>query len=100
MLYPSHFEDGFDGFASPGDEPYHFIFEGCKKTKLLAGDRPVRPWLQAFGWRVTPSKYNEDYIIKQIAGCRDSGASGYLFWNASNSYDLIYRAMGKLAAMK
>jgi hypothetical protein len=100
MLYPSHFDNDFDGFSNPGDEPYHFILEGSKKTKLLAGDKPVRPWLQAFGWRVTPSKYNEDYIINQIAGCRDAGASGYLFWNASNSYDLIYRTLSKLAAMK
>ncbi len=97
MLYPSHFEDDFDGFANPGDEPYHFILEGSKKTKLLAGGKPVRPWLQAFNWRVTPSKYNEDYIIKQIAGCRDAGASGYLFWNASNSYDIVYRTLKKLA---
>jgi hypothetical protein len=100
MLYPSHFDDDFDGYSKPGDEPYHFILEGSKKTKLLAGDKPVRPWLQAFGWRVTPSRYNEDYILKQISGCRDAGAAGYLFWNASNSYDLVYRALSKLAAVK
>jgi hypothetical protein len=100
MLYPSHFDDDFDGFANPGDEPYHFILEGSKKTKLLAGGKPIRPWLQAFSWRVTPSKYNEDYIIKQIAGCRDAGTSGYLFWNASNSYNIVYRTLSKLAALK
>jgi hypothetical protein len=100
MLYPSHFDDDFDGFARPGDEPYHFIQEGTRKTKLLANGKPVRPWLQAFGWRVSASCYNENYIIKQIAGCRDAGANGYLFWNASNSYDLVYRTLNILTAQK
>ncbi|MBN2403308.1 MAG: hypothetical protein JXN64_13050 [Spirochaetes bacterium] len=100
MLYPSHFDDNFDGIANPGDEPYHFISQGTKKTKLLAGDTLIRPWLQAFGWRITPSRYNEDYIIKQIAACRDSEAFGYLFWNASNSYNIVYKALNSLAAVK
>ncbi len=100
MLYPSHFDDDFDGIAKPGDEPYYFVYEGCKKTKLLSGGKPVRPWLQAFGWRITPSVYNEDYIIKQIAACRDAGAHGYLFWNASNSYELVHRTLEKFAAAK
>ena len=100
MLYPSHFDNDFDGFENPGDEPYYFMLEGSKKTKLLAKGKPIRPWLQAFGWRVTPSKYNEDYIIKQIAACRDAGASGYLFWNASNSYDIVYKTLSKLTAAK
>ena len=94
MLYPSHFEDDFDGYPSPGDAPYHFIYEGCKKTKSLAPLKPVRPWLQAFGWRV--SNFNEDYIVKQIAACRDSGAYGYLFWHASNSYGTVYNALERL----
>ena len=96
MLYPSHFDNDFDGFTNPGDEPYYFIKEGTKRTKARSGGKPIRPWLQAFGWRVTPSRYNEDYIIKQIAACRDAGASGYLFWNASNSYDIVYKALNKL----
>jgi hypothetical protein len=100
MLYPSHFENDFDGFANPGDEPYYFINEGSKKIKLLAGGKPVRPWLQAFGWRISAGNYNENYILKQISACRDSGAQGYLFWNASNSYDVVYKTFRKLAEMK
>jgi len=85
MLYPSHFNDGFDGFKKPGDNPYHFIFVGCKKVKELAGDKVIiRPWLQAFRWNI--SVYNTAYINEQIRASNDSGAYGYLFWNASNRY--------------
>lgn len=99
MLYPSHFNDNFDGFARPGDHPYHFIFSGCKKVMELAGKKAlVRPWLQAFSWRV--SRYNEDYIIEQVKAANDSGAYGYLFWNASNRYDEVFRAMERIKIQK
>jgi len=92
MLYPSHFNDNFDGLANPGDHPYHFIFNGCKKVIELAGKKAlVRPWLQAFSWRV--SRYNSDYILEQVKAANDSGAYGYLFWNASNKYDEVFRAI-------
>lgn len=95
MLYPSHFNDNFDGFARPGDNPYHFVLSGCKRVKGVAGNNVVvRPWLQAFPWRV--SRYNADYILKQIKAADDSGANGYLFWNASNSYDEVFKAMSLL----
>jgi len=92
MLYPSHFNDNFDGYSRPGDNPYHFISSGCRKVKELAGGGVyVRPWLQAFSWRV--SSYNSRYILEQVRAANDSGSFGYLFWNASNKYDEVYRAM-------
>ncbi len=91
MLYPSHFEDDFDGFARPGDNPYHFIYNGCRKVAALAGGTAIRPWLQAFRWRV--SSYDERYIKEQVRASDDSGALGYLFWNASNNYDVVYRTL-------
>jgi hypothetical protein len=56
----------------------------------------VRPWLQAFRWRT--KAYNDDYILEQVRGAAEAGAKGYLFWNASNSYDPVYTAMLRLAA--
>ena len=94
MLYPSHFNDNFDGFKNPGDKPYHFILEGCRKVIELSGGKVlVRPWLQAFGWRV--SNFNAAYITEQVKGSDDSGAHGYLFWNASNKYKEVFQSMGK-----
>ena len=98
MLYPSHFNDDFDGFANPGDEPYYFLYNGCKRTIALARGKVIRPWLQAFRWRVT--NYNEDYIYKQITGCRDCGAYGYLFWNSKNDYRVVYSALERLLSLK
>ncbi|MFC1669906.1 putative glycoside hydrolase [Spirochaetota bacterium] len=92
MLYPSHFNYKFDGFSNPADHPYYYIFNGCQKViKLLKRKIAIRPWLQAFGWRVT--NYNEQYIRKQIKASDDSGAMGYLMWNASNKYGAVYRAL-------
>lgn len=92
MVYPSHFNHGFHGFKNPADEPYHFIFQGCQKVKEIVGNRAVvRPWLQAFSWRVT--NYNAAYIKRQIAGARDGGARGWLMWNASNKYGMVDEAL-------
>jgi hypothetical protein len=94
MLYPSHFNDNFDGFKNPGDHPYHFILDGCRKVIELSGGKViVRPWLQAFGWRV--SNFNAAYITEQVRGSNDSGSHGYLFWNASNKYNEVFQSMGK-----
>ncbi len=95
MLYPSHFNDDFDGYARPGDNPYYFIYSGCRKVIHLAGKKAVvRPWLQAFRWRV--SNYNRQYIKTQVKATNDSGARGYLFWNASNDYGTVLSAMEDL----
>jgi hypothetical protein len=94
MLYPSHFNDNFRGHARPGDEPYYFIFTGTEKVQEKSGTTLVRPWLQAFGWRV--SNYNASYIIEQIKACQDSEAAGYLFWNAANDYKTVYAALQSL----
>jgi hypothetical protein len=93
MLYPSHFSDNFDGYENPGDNPYYFIRTGCERVGALARGRPVRPWLQAFRWRT--SSYDENYILEQMRAADDAGAKGYLFWNASNNYEVVQAALGK-----
>ena len=93
MLYPSHFSDNFDGYKNPGDHPYYFITAGCRKMIELSGNKvPIRPWLQAFGWRV--SRFNAYYITEQVRAANDSGAYGHLFWNASNKYSEVMQSMG------
>ncbi len=93
MLYPSHFNDNFDGHSSPADNPYYFIFNGNKKVmeRIKKSGVIVRPWLQAFAWKV--SHYNPPYIISQMKASHDSGARGFLFWNASNTYEKVYQAL-------
>lgn len=96
MLYPSHFNNGFDGYNNPADHPYYFINEGNKKVMSLIGENKtkIRPWLQAFRWKVT--SYGSQYIVKQVQASDDSNAMGYLFWNASNDYKYVLSAMESL----
>ena len=92
MLYPSHFSRGFHGYANPADMGYHFYNEGVTRFRELTGHRVVvRPWIQAFRWRVT--NFNEDYIRDQLRGSESAGGSGWMMWNAGNQYDLVYRAL-------
>ena len=92
MLYPSHFSRGYAGYDNPADEPYHFYKEGVERVLSLSPrGTVVRPWLQAFAWRVT--NYNEDYIIQQIRGNRSGGGIGWMMWNAGNTYEMVYRAI-------
>ena len=96
MIYPSHFNNEFDGIKNPADSPYHFISNGNKKVIQLSDKHiVVRPWLQAFKWKV--SNYNSDYILRQIKGSlASSKTGGYLFWNAQNKYGVVYDAMAEL----
>jgi len=85
MLYPSHFGTFFYGFHNPADYPFHFINKGCLRLKKFVDKKVIiRPWLQAFGWRVT--NYNASYIEKQISGANKAGYKGWLLWNARNKY--------------
>jgi hypothetical protein len=93
MLYPSHFGKNFEGISNPADAGYHFIHKGTNKVRDIAGDRvTVRPWLQAFAWRV--SSYGPQYIRDQIRGGREAQGKGWLMWNAASSYDKVYQAVG------
>jgi len=99
MLYPSHFNNEFGGFSNPGDHPYHFIHYGSKKLINRSNKNiVVRPWLQAFKWRVT--RFDERYILEQIRAVDDSGAFGYLFWNSSNKYGTVLKALQKISISK
>jgi len=92
MLYPSHFSDDFDNNADPRVDSYYYIFTGSKKVRKLGGKKIIiRPWLQAFKWRV--NNYNTKYISDQMKGSDDGSGHGYLFWNARNDYDMVYKAL-------
>ncbi|MFA5103818.1 MAG: putative glycoside hydrolase [Candidatus Margulisiibacteriota bacterium] len=93
MLYPSHFDSGFDGHPDPANDPYTFIKRGCEKTsKLMEGsDAKMVPWIQGFTWRV--KDFNEDYVLTQIKAAKDCGIQNYLVWNAGNNYTVTYGAL-------
>ncbi len=95
MLYPSHFYGRFEGRKNPADHPYYFISQGCKKTGIATEKTgiTIRPWLQAFPYKVTKSKWNKDYILEQIKAAKEANACGWLLWSAGNNYKISWRAL-------
>lgn len=95
MLYPSHFYGRFEGRKNPADHPYYFVSQGCKKTKIATEKTGIiiRPWLQAFPYKVTRSKWNKDYILEEIKAAEETGACGWLLWSASNKYKVSWQAL-------
>jgi hypothetical protein len=95
MLYPSHFYPGFDDVVNPAAHPYYFVNRGCERLRQLAAAYgvEVRPWLQAFPYRV-PSM-DHTYITEQIAAAEDGGARGWLLWHPSADYGLALGAIGR-----
>lgn len=94
MVYPSHYPNGFEGFANPAEAPYEIVFrsleEGTKLTRGFWGGSEEelrakwRPWLQDFD---IGAVYTSDKIEAQIQAARDAGASGWILWNARNVYE-------------
>ena len=96
MVYPSHYPNGFEGFANPAEFPYEIVKrsldEGAKivgngeldELKELEVRKKFRPWLQDFD---IGAVYGADKIEAQIKAVRDAGASGWMLWNARNVYE-------------
>lgn len=85
MLYPSHFGHAFGGVSNPADKPALFLEQGVGNLREINKTQVIRPWLQAFKWRVT--NYSPQYITEQIRGSKKAGGQGYLLWNAGNIYE-------------
>ncbi len=96
MIYPSHFGPGFEGRKRPGDDPEYFIGEGTRRFgELVAGQAEIRPWLQAFSYRVT--KFDGQYIETQITSARQAGSQGWSLWNPACRYAEALEVMPRLS---
>ena len=94
MVYPSHYPDGFKGYANPAENPYEIVKMSLDEgVELLSGvwsgtedelRAKSRPWLQDFD---IGAYYTADLIEAQIKAARDAGASGWILWNARNVYE-------------
>jgi hypothetical protein len=95
MVYPSHYPVGTLGFDRPGDHP-ELVGVGTKAAivKLAGGDvrgTIVRPWLQAAPFRTT--EFGPKYILDEIHSAEANGATGWLMWDAGNTYWAVWKAL-------
>jgi hypothetical protein len=89
MVYPSGYHLGIPKYRNPVQHPYEIVY----LTQKIAIDRTkasplqFRPWLQAFrDYAFGGGEFTEERMKIQIKAAEDSGASGWLFWNAGNKY--------------
>ena len=81
MIYPSHYSDGWLGFADPNDYPGEVTADALDDgMPRIDGGTLVRPWLQAFSW-------SNAEILESIGAAERRGV-GWMLWNASSNYDL------------
>ncbi len=112
MVYPSHYINGFMGFANPADHPYEIIKYSMEtalsrekkyadffvsisssgstpeeKINILAKKlAEFRPWLQDFNMG---AYYTSDMVRAEIKATQDAlgdSYNGFMLWNPSNIY--------------
>jgi hypothetical protein len=85
MVYPSHFGPGEYNLPDPNAQPGRTVGLALRDfDKQLTGlDTRIVPWLQDFSLGRT---YTLADVQDQIEAARDSGAQGYLLWNAAGVY--------------
>ncbi|MDP6698736.1 MAG: putative glycoside hydrolase, partial [Candidatus Latescibacteria bacterium] len=60
--------------------------------KLAAAHQvQIRPWIQAFDYRVV--RFDPLYVTEQMQGAADGGARGWLLWNPSSQYEVGLQAI-------
>jgi len=92
MAYPSHYNKHFLGFDDAEAHPYEVVRYTLEKGFKRIGDTQclIIPWIQAFSYDI---KYTEREILAQIKASEDLGIQGFLFWNATNRYNAVERAL-------
>lgn len=94
MLYDSHFPKSFKSEYGR-DRAYHIVREGTAKGVERSGKRltGVQPYIQGFNWR--SPHWGTRYIIQQMQAAEDSGAVGWIIWNARNDYSETWKALAE-----
>ena len=92
MVYPSHYSKGFMGYNLPEAHPYEVVNYTLNKglARIPDSDCFMIPWIQAFGLKIS---YTKNDILAQIKAAEDLQIKGFLFWNASNKYDIVEQAL-------
>jgi hypothetical protein len=88
MVYPSHYPNGFKGYANPAQYPYEIVYDAMtnavqRATAMgLSGDN-LRTWIQDFD---LGANYDTTKIHAQIRASYDAGVDSYMVWDPRNIY--------------
>jgi hypothetical protein len=95
MAYPSHYS--WDNFAMAN--PYYTIYNSASSGKARLKEASMVVYIQGFEMRVAMSGLSLPvYIAHQMQACQDAGVSGWIVWNAAQSYEPTWSALRMLAA--
>jgi hypothetical protein len=96
MVYPSHYANGYNGYANPAEYPYEVVKSSMEialeRLKVLEQANPekqfakLRPWLQDFD---LGADYDALMVQAQIQATKDGlgeDYAGYLLWAPTNWY--------------
>jgi hypothetical protein len=88
MVYPSHYINGFDGYANPAVHPYEivkFSMDHAVSRAVAASSTStkIRPWLQGFDLGAV---YTPTMLKAEMQATADSGLNDWLVWNAGSVY--------------
>lgn len=95
MVYPSHYPNGFIGFANPAEHPYEVINytiksgqERLNKFYQETGNTraKLRPWLQDFNLGANYTQAMVEAEIKATQDALGENYNGFMLWNARNLY--------------
>ncbi len=91
MVYPSHYDKGYNGWEHPGDHP-EIVGIGTKaaiaQLARVKSKTVVRAWLQAFSWRT--NIFGTKYVVDQANSAEKNGGIGWAMWSPSCEYSAVY----------
>lgn len=91
MVYPSHYDKGYNGWEHPGDHP-EIVGIGTKaaiaQLDRVKAKTVVRAWLQAFSWRT--NIYGSKYVVDQAQSAEKNGGIGWAMWSPACEYSAVY----------
>ena len=94
MTYPSHY--GWDAFSMAN--PYYTQHNAAVLGKERLSQAELVLWVQGFEMKVAMSGLSLPvYIAHQIQAIEDAGVSGWIVWNAAQSYAPTWEALRLLA---
>ncbi len=89
MAYPSH----YTWSKKLMSDPYHTVYITSKNARERTKHAEIVTYIQAFNIKVSISGMSfSKYMTEQIKACHDAKIKGFIFWNASQSYDLPFAA--------